>query len=249
MATALVDALAADAGLVCVVGAGGKKTTLYALARELERAVVTATVRIPHFDSQVARVDVTDDPIATLRAAAADADGWPRGVVRAREQDRYLGYPTSTVSALAAAGVADTVLVKADGARTRWFKAPAAGVREPRIPATADTVVPIVSARVVGEPLTEELVHRPQRVAALTNLSLGDPVTPAAVAEVLTHRRGGLKFVPARATAVPLVNMVDDAALEDVAREVAAEILTRRPDLPRVALARMDVPELVAVVE
>ena len=64
----------------CVVGAGGKKTTLYALAARLDRAVLTATVRIPIFDEQVARVAVTDDP-----AGAIDrTDERPLGVVPER---------------------------------------------------------------------------------------------------------------------------------------------------------------------
>ena len=57
----LASALAADEEqCVAVVGAGGKKTTLYLLGSLLDRAVVTATVRIPIFDDQVARVVVTD---------------------------------------------------------------------------------------------------------------------------------------------------------------------------------------------
>jgi len=239
----LVDALAADTGLVCVVGAGGKKTTLYALARRLDRAVVTATVRIPHFDDRVETVFVTDDPLSDLRRV----DRWPVGAVRAREPDRYVGYDPATVTAVAADGSTGPVLVKADGARTRWLKAPAE--HEPRVPAVADTVIPIASAKVVGEPLDDDYVHRPERVAALTGSSIGDPVTAADVATVLTHRDGGLKSVPPTATVVPLLNMVDDDDLAATAREVATEILARRPDLPRVVLGRMDRAEVVDVVE
>jgi hypothetical protein len=57
----LPEALAAESGLTCVVGAGGKKTTLYTLADRLDRAVVTATVRIPIFDAEVA-----DDPVVAV---------------------------------------------------------------------------------------------------------------------------------------------------------------------------------------
>jgi probable selenium-dependent hydroxylase accessory protein YqeC len=239
----LVETLAADVDMVAVVGAGGKKTTLYALAQRLDRAVVTATVRIPHFDAQVADVFVAENPLDHLRTAGR----WPVGAVREREPDRYVGYDTATVVAMAASDVTGTVLVKADGARTRWLKAPAQ--HEPQIPTTADTVIPVVSARVVGEPLDDEAVHRPERVARLTGLGPGDPIAPSDVAEVLTHREGGLKDVPPSATTVPLVNMVDDAELESTARDIADEILARRPTLPRVVLARMDEPTVVDVVE
>jgi len=238
-----VEALAAGDGLVCVVGAGGKKTTLYALANRLDRAVVTATVRIPIFDDEVARVVVTDDPVGAVRPATE----WPLGLVPERERDdRYRGYGRETVSALGATPDPDAVLVKADGARTRLFKAP--DEREPQVPAAADTVIPVASAKAVGKPLTEAHVHRPERVADLTDLSVGDPIRPVDVATVLASREGGRKRIPPSATVVPLVNMVDDEDLEATGGAIASEVHDRA-DVARVVLARMDVPEVVGVVE
>lgn len=248
----IVEALDADAGVVCVVGAGGKKTTLYTLARRVERGAVTATVRIPIFDREVRSLSVTDDPAAAL----ADVEDWPVGIVAAHErEDRYEGYDPGVLDALAPRigpdandPLADVLLVKADGARTRWLKAP--NDREPQLPAGADVVVPVVSARVVGEPLDAERVHRPDRVATLTGRSRGESLTPADVATVVTSPDGGLKDVPEGATVVPLVNMVDDPDLERTARAVAREILARAPvSIPHVVLARMVADEpLVSVV-
>ncbi|MFC7204495.1 selenium cofactor biosynthesis protein YqeC [Haloferax namakaokahaiae] len=240
----IVEALGADSGMLCVVGAGGKKTTLYHLARAVPQSVLTATVRIPIFDEQVARVAVTDDPLSALR----DNDAWPLGLVPEQErEDRYRGYDPSVVTAIQNAGRADAVFVKADGARTRWLKAP--NDSEPRIPASADIVVPIASAKVVGESLTEEFVHRPERVAALTGLELGDRIDADDVAAVLASPDGGRKGVPPDATVIPLVNMVDDDELEAVGREIAAGVL-ERTDVPRVVLARMNTEgPVVAVIE
>ncbi|WP_042666172.1 selenium cofactor biosynthesis protein YqeC [Haloferax sp. ATB1] len=240
----LADALCARRGVVCVVGAGGKKSTLYALARRLDRAVVTATVRIPIFDQHVADVVVTDTPVAALEKAT----DWPVGVVPDRDgDDRYRGYDRDVVDAIGDSNVADTVLVKADGARMREFKAP--GDREPQLPATADTVLPIASVHAVGEPLTDACVHRPERVAALTDLELGDTIRPEDVATVLTSERGGRADVPDGATVVPVLNKVDDAAHEAVARKIATDILARS-DVPHVVLTQLTAPEpVVSVVE
>jgi probable selenium-dependent hydroxylase accessory protein YqeC len=239
----LIEALSADAPLVCVVGAGGKKTTLYALANRLDRAVVTATVRIPIFDEQVADVCVTRDPVGALR----DADAWPLGLVPERERnDRYLGYDRETVTAIRATPGHGPVLAKADGARTRLLKAP--DEREPQIPTTTDTVIPVASAHVVGEPLDDEHVHRPERVADLTGCSLGDPIRPEDVGAVLASRRGGRKRVPPSATVVPLINMVDDEELAETGRRIAAAV-HERADVPRVVLARMIEPAVVDVIE
>lgn len=237
----IVTALSADQGLVCVVGAGGKKTTLYSLASQLERAVVTATVRIPIFDGQVADVIVTEDP----ERALSDHTAWPVGVVPEREDNRYLGYDPAVVDDLHA-GTDVPILVKADGARTRLFKAPNDG--EPRVPSTTDVVIPIASAHVVGEPLTEDAVHRVERVAAITGLPPGDPVTAEAVGRVIASPHGGHKDVPDGATVIPLINMVDDAALADVGRDIA-DAIHRRADVPHVVLAAMREPDpLVEIV-
>lgn len=245
----LVDALAAD-GLVCVVGAGGKKTTLYALADRLDRAVVTATTRIPAFPERVARLVETTDPNAAVRAAGDSLDEWPLGLVPGWADDvRYEGYDAGTVAVVARAATergVDATLVKADGARSRWLKAPAD--HEPVIPGTADTVIPVASVRVVGEPLDEEHVHRPERVAAVTGREVGAELTADDVAAVLASPDGGLRNVPDGARVVALVNMVDDA-LRATAEEIAAGVIARTDRVDRVVTARMDEGRVVSTFE
>ncbi|MFB6223733.1 MAG: selenium cofactor biosynthesis protein YqeC [Haloarcula sp.] len=227
----IVDALEARRGTTCFVGAGGKKTTMATLAARLDRVVVTATVRIPIFDGWVEKVVVTENP----QVAVDNALAWPLGVVPSQERpDRYRGYDPATVADLADIDI--PILVKADGARMRDFKAPSD--REPQLPSTATTVVPIASAHVVGEPLTDEIVHRVDEVAAITGLNPGDEIRPADVAAVLASERGGLKDVSSGTTAIPLLNMVDDVELEASARAVA-EAIHERTDVPRVVLAEM----------
>jgi len=235
----LAAAFGAD-GLTCFVGAGGKKTTMYALANATDNAVVTATVRIPIFDPHVAHVEVTEDPLSTLLTA----NEWPLGLVPEQEfEDRYRGYEPGTVADIAAAHDGP-VLVKADGARMRDFKAP--GANEPRIPDAADTVVPIASAHVVGEPLDEEMVHRPERVAEVAGVDVGDEITPEIVGRTLASPEGGLRGVPAGATAIPLVNKVDDDEDLEVAGRIADAVLDHADSsvVPRVVLARMGEAEI-----
>ena len=248
----LVEALAGR-GVVAAVGAGGKKTTLWALAAEHDRAVVTAATRIPMFEERVSELVVTDDPVAAVESALererGGASPWPLGLVPRRADDvRYEGYERGEITALAdAAGdELDAILLKADGARNRLFKAP--DEHEPQVPEGADTVLPVASAKVVGEPLSEERVHRPARVGGIAGLEPGEEIEPVHVARVLASDRGGLKRVPGDATAVPVVNMCDDEALTGVGREIAEGVL-ERADVPRVVLSRMDRGGVVDVIE
>lgn len=219
------------------VGAGGKKTSLYALATAWDRAVLTTTVRIPPFRDSVRGV-VTDTPTDAL-------DGpFPLGLAAEDEGDRLRGYDPGVVDDLVEAHDGP-VLVKADGARTRLLKAP--DDHEPRIPSRVDTVVPVASVQSVGKPLDSEFVHRPERVAAVTGLSLGDEIELEHVADVLASSEGGLKGIPDGADVVPLVNMADDAELVERARELAAAVHDRA-DVRHVVVARMNVPEAVGVI-
>jgi probable selenium-dependent hydroxylase accessory protein YqeC len=228
--------LAAPDGVTAVVGAGGKKTTLYALCDLLDRPVLTSTVRIPIFDDRVAAVRVTDDPRRSL------APPFPLGLVPERDRtDRYRGYDVETVTDLGRAHDGP-VLVKADGARNRLFKAP--NDDEPRIPRTADRVLVVASVHAVGRTLNEESVHRPERVADLAGLDVGEELTAEAMATVLAHPDGGRKGIPEQADRVVLLNMVDDATLEARADAVAAR-LAGTSGIDDVVLARMDERRLV----
>ncbi|KAB1189003.1 MULTISPECIES: selenium cofactor biosynthesis protein YqeC [Haloferax] len=246
MTDAPLDVTLADAlgigpnDLACVVGAGGKKTLIYRLARSLD-GVVTSTVRIPIFDDEVAEVVVTDDPVETV----AETSTRPLGVVPERERpDRYRGYDPSTVAALGRT-TDDVVLTKADGARSRWLKAP--GDHEPRLPDSTDLVCPIVSVRIVGEPLAHERVHRPELVSEVTGTDLGDPISAWDVAATLTSDRGGLKDVPETARVVPVLNMVDTEKHEANAEEIAGWV-REHPRVDRVVATRLVADDPVVAV-
>lgn len=240
----LAEAIGVEGGVVSVVGAGGKKSTMYRLADELERAIVTATVRIPIFDHHVSRVIVTADPTAPFRGEPPTT--WPLGLVPHREdEDRYLGYDLAAVDDLVETVPQVTTLVKADGARMREFKAPDAN--EPQIPRRSTVVVPVVSTHAVGEPLGPEVVHRPERVAALTALDAGDDLTPSAIATVLAHPDGGAKEVPSDASFIPLINKVDDADRAAAALDIATELLDA-PSVNRVVLTQLTAADPVVAI-
>lgn len=227
----ITDALTVPNGsIVAAVGAGGKKSLLFSLAAAVEYSILTSTVHIPEIDDEVDALHVTDDPKSVADAATRGTIG----VVRGRAPpDRYTGYDPDVIPALADTD-ADLVLVKADGARMRRFKAPGDG--EPVIPDVADIVAPVASAHVIGEPLDDGLVHRPERVSAITGRDIGDRISPRDVATVLAHEDGGLAGVPEDARVVPVLNMVDDEELAESARRTADRILEQSARIDRIVL-------------
>lgn len=244
----LVDALAIQGGIVCFVGAGGKKSTLYRLAAACPgRVAVTATVHIPPFPEALNAHRIVAEYSTLLEAVRYTR--MHRTVALAQPSSkpgRLRGLAPSEVPHIHEAGAFDVTLVKADGARSRLIKAPASD--EPQLPEHASMVVPIVSARAIGEWLSDSIAHRADRISAVTGVEPGETITPEHVARLLTDEQGALKGI-GKATVVPLINMVDEPEQEALARQVAkwALALTRRFD--RVVLASMlrDAP-IVAVI-
>jgi probable selenium-dependent hydroxylase accessory protein YqeC len=112
------------------------------------------------------------------------------------------------------------VLLKTDGARKRWFKAP--NQSEPVIPPWSQLCITVVNCEILGQPLTEGLVHRPERVAELTGLSPGDPITPQAVANVLSHPDTYVAKIPSSARRVIYISHVRSPEGVAQARAIAA---------------------------
>ncbi len=247
--TPLLDWLEAREGIVALVGAGGKKTTMYRLAAEHPgRVAVTTTVRMAHFPPEFRGSRAVGGPedLAMLVPEMARSS---RRVAYAGSEDgpgRLGGVPLDLVARLHRQAGFDATLVKADGARMRWLKCPRQG--EPLLPEGVSTVIPLASARVVGRRLDARVAHRPESCAALLDLAEGQTLGAGHLATLLAQLVARSR-VSDRVRVVPVINMVDGPDLERFAREAARRLLELDPQLPRVVLAAMNRPEpLVAVV-
>lgn len=241
-ARTLLDLLAARRGLVCAVGAGGKKTTLYRLveahlAAGTARIGLTCTVAMAPPPAWLGRPVIAEP---SSLAGALDDLGRDRSLVLYAQPSpkpgRVGGVPPDALARLHGEGGFEVTLIKADGARMRWIKAPAAG--EPVLPPGVTTVLALVSAKVFGQPLTEAVAHRPEQVAAVTGARPGGLLTPDHVARLLTSEHGALQGVGSAAV-VAIINMVDDEAKRVAARAAARRAVATSNRLTRVVLTRM----------
>ena len=247
--TALIDALEVHEGIVCAVGAGGKKSVLYQLAREHPgRVALTATVHTTEFPADL-DVDALIDEDRDLQARVLVADP-ARSVAYAcasSKPGRHAGASPVTIRAIHDAGGFAATFVKADGARMRWIKAPEAD--EPMLVPGADTVIPVVSARAIGEPLSERVAHRIDRVAEVTGIAPGELLTPEAIGRLLASEQGALQHAGG-ARVAPVINMVDNENKEEMARVAASAAIAMTSRFDRVVLCCLHRPDrpVVAVV-
>jgi probable selenium-dependent hydroxylase accessory protein YqeC len=234
----LLDLFHARTGTVCIVGAGGKKTTLYRLASAHPGNVaITSTVLTPPFRKRLGAHSVVE-PTERLTAAVAKAAHEHRRVAYATPSDkpaRLGGVPPQQIAEIHSKAGFQLTLVKGDGARLRWWKAPSKD--EPVIPVST-SVIPVVSARVIGEPLSSQITHRLDEVVRVTGAKRGERITPQHVARLLASERGSLKNV-GEARVIAVINMVETPAQIQLAREAAQQALALTDRIEQIVLAKM----------
>ena len=189
--------------VIALVGAGGKTTLMYELARECcrrgYRTAVTTTTRI-----------LRPAHCPSCRTLEECQKRWANREYAVWGMERSDG----KLGALAAgdfdslAAEADVLLVEADGARRMACKVPAA--HEPVIPAGADTVIGVLGMDALGKPL-EAVCFRPEETAAVLNCGVGHRLTPEDLARILRSDAGTRKGVGGRAY-YAVLNKCDDPA-------------------------------------
>ena len=246
---ALIEELDAHRGIVCAVGAGGKKSVLYQLVREhAGHIALTTTVHMTEFPEDLPFERIVDDDAKLRdRVLAAARSGSVAYACPSQKPGRYSGVSSATIRSIHDDAGFDASFVKADGARMRWIKAPDAG--EPSLVDGMHLVIPVVSARAIGAPLGERVAHRVGRVEAVTGVKQGDVLTPEAVGRLLASDAGALQG-SAGARVAPVINMVDNKRQEELARAaaIAAIEMTSRFDRVVLCCLRRSSNPVVAVV-
>ena len=245
----LLDLLDARAGIVCAVGAGGKKSLLQHLATTHSgRVAITATAFTTYSQEHLGFAVVIDEE--SRLAARVMSLGPGVSVAYACPGDkpgRRAGVSAAVIEQIHRQGRFDATYVKADGARMRLVKAPRDD--EPALPGGATIVVPILSARAIGELLTTRIAHRVEHIERVAGLRENETFTAEHLGRLLASPDGMMKDTGGMRVA-PVINMVDDAAREALARraaEVALDLTDRFDRVVLACLARSEDP-VVAVV-
>lgn len=211
---------------VAFVGAGGKTTAMFQLARQFERPVlVTAST---HLSSEQARQG--DQQLVVkkeLDEAAIDPKNLPPLTVitgPTNTQNRATSLSDGDLQRLSTFATEHQLplLIEADGARQLPLKAPAE--HEPAIPAFVDTVVVVAGLSALGNPLAQ-VTHRPELYSKLSGLPAGAIVTEDSLVKVMLHPNGGLKNIPPQARRICLLNQADSVEQQAIAQTIADKLL------------------------
>ncbi len=214
--------------LIAIIGAGGKTTTMYTLASELaqkgKRVITTTTTQIFYPKSGETDLLIIEPNTDTLLKTIDEA--WSQcnritvagSVLRA---DKLAGLQPEQPYELLVNSSAHAVVVEADGARHRIIKAPAE--HEPVIPSQTNVALLLMSAEAINKPLNENTAHRPELIAKVTGIRVGDILSPAVISRLMTSEQGALKQIPQTASAYLLIthaSMAPKAQINELANLV-----------------------------
>jgi len=211
---------------VAFIGAGGKTTAMFQLARQIPAPViVTATSHLGVWQIPFADKHIISDTPAALEKIEQGLQGVIL-VTGSMDEDRTTPINNNLLDWLHQFCGYHSIplLIEADGARQKPLKA--WEEHEPPIPPFVEQVLQVAGLSGLGKPLDDESVHRPELFSKLSGLQVGEPITSDALIRVLGHPEGGLKNIPAGARRIALLNQADTLELQGIAHALAQPLLS-----------------------
>jgi molybdenum cofactor cytidylyltransferase len=215
--------------IISFVGAGGKTTALFQLARQLQvegqkaQVFVTTTTHLGAWQTKLADHHLIVKSIADLKNIPN------KGVLLITGdavEEKINSIDNNILFWLRAYCKNHNIplLIEADGSRQKPLKSPAQ--HEPPIPEFSDIVINVVGLSGIGKPLNDEYVHRPENFSQLTHLQINQNISSAEIIKALTHPQGGLKNIPPHAKKIVLLNQADTPELQSIAGDIAKKLLS-----------------------
>jgi probable selenium-dependent hydroxylase accessory protein YqeC len=231
--------------VISLVGAGGKTTLMFRLAKELllagEKVVTTTTTKILEPSSEETPCLFVHSDEEKLRQLALQHIDQFRHVTLAQERleaKKLKGISPELVGLLWNSPEIDMVIIEADGAAGRPVKAPREW--EPVIPFHTTLVIGLLGVDGVGKELTEENLFQAERISQLTGIPLGGKMTCKGMAVLVVHPQGIFKGAPHASRRVAFINKVDVPEGIIWGRDIGKEILEKgSPQIERVILGRL----------
>ena len=212
---------------VAFVGAGGKTTALFQLAKELSPCIVTITTHLGAWQTDAADQHIIIHKPADVNQLEEIAFS---GIILVTGEEK--GERLTSLSDESLAWLEQfcnyhslPLLIEADGARQKPLKAPSE--HEPVTPEFVDTVVVVAGLSGIGKLLNDENVYNAELFAKLGKLKEGKKVLSDNLIQVLVHEKGGLKNIPIKARRIALLNQADTPNIQAVGGKMAKNLLPK----------------------
>ncbi|MBU8850182.1 MAG: putative selenium-dependent hydroxylase accessory protein YqeC [Desulfobacterales bacterium] len=196
-------------GVISLIGAGGKTSLMFRLAKELtdsgKTVLTTTTTRIFMPDKDQSPVTIIEGVAGNLVKTSKSFLGRYNHVSAGSQQDlatgKLKGFTPDIINQLWQENLFDWIIVEADGARCKPLKATAS--HEPVVPEVTSHLILVTGLDAVGKILDENHVHRAKLFSNNTNLPLGKIVDEQSIAASIA-----IEIKKAKALSHPFFNIV-----------------------------------------
>ncbi|MBU2513819.1 putative selenium-dependent hydroxylase accessory protein YqeC [bacterium] len=226
--------------ILSFVGAGGKTTVIYHLAKEYlarsQTVLFTTTTKIfhPAFEGRKNQRLFVGPADSVLNTVMISKDL----VIAASEEDKknqkLIGFPPRFVDQIGNRKLFDIILVEADGSSQKPIKAPAD--HEPVVPDATDIAIGVIGLDCLGLPLNDSSVHRASIFSELTGVPIDGTIDSSACASLISSPQGLFKGIPQQSLKIVLLNKADDARGEEQGMLIADEVINQNRQMGLVDL-------------
>jgi probable selenium-dependent hydroxylase accessory protein YqeC len=230
--------LSAGSGVISLIGAGGKTSLMFRLARELSAAghrVLTTTTTHLFFPSKdqspVTLVTETLSEFLTQAGAALKNHCHvSAGTRHLPDTGKLKGFVAAAIDEIWHAGPFDWIIVEADGAKQLPIKA--SDTHEPVIPSTTTAIVHVTGLDAFNTPADDTHVHRAAIFCANTGLAPGSRVDVNAMAvSCVLEIRKAWALAGSDPAVVVWLNKADDPVQTTTGHAVAVRLKTHRKEI------------------
>lgn len=221
-----------DNGLISIIGAGGKTSLMFKLAKELadsgKRVLSTTTTKIfmPGSDlsPKVIIADSIEELIEKSQISLSCFNHFSAGSKHlfdpGESNGKLKGFNPDIIDQLWNKACFDWIIVEADGAKRKPLKS--TDIHEPRVPKMTTHLVHVTGLDAVGKTLDDNHVHRAKLFSNNTGLALGKAIDEQSIASsAALEIKKASGSIPSNFFTYVFLNKADNQIKIDQGRKIA----------------------------
>ena len=225
------------------VGAGGKTSLIFAVAKELfkDRCVITTTTKMAMSEKSLADHAIETEIIQRIDFSEISGINFVYSGKIISEPTKVKGFDEDQLLLISKKLIEKNIplFIEADGSNRKPLKFPAE--HEPVIPKFVNKVCLVVGLSAIGKPLNNENFHRPETISKILGVPLGTKINWEHLYAILSNENGWKRNYPPRTEKFVFLHQAETLNNYIEVNKIALKLLK---DYDHVLLSSIDQNEL-----